>query len=58
MGNREIYDYSKKKLKAQDAQVDELIGYTKQGKDLGNELKSELNKQNLLLDDVEKDVCF
>jgi hypothetical protein len=56
MNNRQAYDYSKKKLKNQDSQVEDLIGYTKKGKEIGNELKGELNKQNLLLGDVEKDV--
>ncbi len=56
MSNRQIFEYSQKKLKDQDNQIDDLIGYTKRGKEMGNELKTELNKQNLLLDDVEKDV--
>ncbi len=56
MSNKQLFEYSQKKLKDQDGQIDELIGYTKKGKEMGNELKSELTKQNLLLDDVEKDV--
>ncbi len=58
MSNKQLFEYSQKKLKDQDGQVDELIGYTKKGKEMGNELKSELTKQNLLLDDVEKDVLL
>jgi hypothetical protein len=56
MSNKQYYEYSQKKLKGQDEKVEELIGYTKKGKELGTELKSELVKQNVLLDDVEKDV--
>jgi len=56
MSNRQLYDYSQKKLKEQDSQIDDLVGQTKKGNQLGGELKTELNKQNLLLDDVEKDV--
>ena len=56
MGNKQLYDNAQKKLKDQDGMLDELIGYSKKGKDLGNELKSELIKQNHQLDDVEKDV--
>ncbi len=58
MSSKQLFEYSQKKLKDQDAQLDEFIGYTKKGKELGNELKSELTKQNLLLDDVEKDVSY
>ena len=56
MSNKQYYEYSQKKLKGQDEKVEELIGYSKKGKELGTELKNELGKQNLLLDDVEKDV--
>ena len=56
MSNRQVFEYSQKKLKDQDNQIEDLIGYTKRGKEMGNELKTELNKQNLLLDDVEEDV--
>jgi len=43
-------------LKDQDNQIDDLIGFTRKGKELGTELQGELKKQNVLLDDVEKDV--
>ena len=58
MSNRQVFDNSQRKLKEQDNQIDELIGYTKKGKEMGNELKTELTKQNLMLDDVEKDVSI
>lgn len=54
--NRQIYDNSQKKLKNQDAQVEEISGTVKKGKELTKELKNELGKQNLMLEDVEKDV--
>ncbi len=56
LSNRQLMDYSQKKLKDQDNQIDDLIGYSRKGKELGTELQGELKKQNLLLDDVEKDV--
>ncbi len=56
MNSKQLYEYQQKKLTNQNQQVDELIGYTKKGKELGNELKEELIKQNAQLDDVEKDV--
>lgn len=56
LSNRQILEYSQKKLKDQDNQIDDLIGFTRKGKELGTELQGELKKQNVLLDDVEKDV--
>ncbi len=47
---------SMKTIKEQDNQIDDLIGYTKKGKELSNEIHNELSKQNVLLDSVEKDV--
>jgi len=56
MSNKEIMALSMKTIKDQDDQIDNLIGYTKKGKELSNEIHNELSKQNVLLDDVEKDV--
>lgn len=56
MNNKQVLDYQQKKIKDQDDQVLDIIGYSKKGKELGKDLKEELIKQNKVLDDVEKDV--
>lgn len=56
MSNRQLFDEQKNKVKNQDKTVEDLVGYTKDGKKQANELSNELGKQNLLLGDVEKDV--
>jgi hypothetical protein len=54
--NNQMMDGYKKKIRNQDDQLEELIGITKQGQHEAKELKTELKKQNVQLDDVEKDV--
>ena len=56
MSNRHLIDYQQKKLKNQDKDIDEIIGYAKEGKEINKELKTELLKQNRQLDDIEMDV--
>ena len=58
MDNRQLYDAQQKKLKNQDDQIDEMIGYTVQGKNLGKEIKNDLEKQNKLLDEVDTNVSI
>ena len=56
MSNRQLFDYQQKKLKNQDNDIEEIIGYAKEGKEINKELKTELLKQNRQLDDIEMDV--
>ena len=58
MSNRELFDSQQKKLKKQENDIDEIIGYSKEGKDVSKELQMELIKQNKHLDDIEKDVIL
>ena len=63
LSNSELLALQQKKLeskynfnKGQDQQIDELVLKSKQGQNLGKEISKELDKQNKLLGDVEKDV--
>jgi hypothetical protein len=56
MTNKQLSDLQKRKLKEQNGDIDEIIGQTKKGKQQAKEIKDELEVQNHLLDDVEKDV--
>ena len=58
MNNNQLFDMQQKKLKSQDQDIDEIIGYTKEGKEINKELKTELLKQNRQLDDIDTDVIF
>lgn len=58
MTNNQLFEMQQKKLKSQDKDIDEIIGYTKEGKEMNKELKTELLKQNRQLDDIETDVNF
>lgn len=58
MSNRQLFDYQQKKLKNQDQDIDEIIGYAKEGREINKELKTELLKQGRQLDDIEMDVIF
>lgn len=56
LSNRQLFETQQKKLNKQDEQLEECIGYTKKGKELGKELKNDLEKQNRLLEEVDTDV--
>lgn len=58
MSNRQLFDHQQKKLKNQDKDIEEIIGYAKEGKEINKELKTELLKQNRQLDDIEMDVMI
>ena len=58
MSNRQLFDNQQKKLKNQDKDIEEIIGYAKEGKEINKELKTELLKQNRELDDIEMDVII
>ena len=58
MNNNQLFDMQQKKLKSQDTDIDEIIGYTKEGKEINKELKTELLKQNRQLDDIDDDVIL
>jgi hypothetical protein len=58
MTNKQLADLQKKKLKDQGLDVDVIIMNTKKGKQQAIVIKNELEKQNALLDDVEKDVMI
>ena len=53
MNNRELLEYQEKKIAKQDEKIDEIIGITKQGKVVAKEIKTNLEDQNKLLDNVE-----
>ena len=56
MSNKELFDNQQKKLKDQDNDLDEIIGYAKEGKEINKDLRTELLKQNLKLDEIDTDV--
>jgi hypothetical protein len=56
LSNQKLFDYQQTKLKSQDKDIEEIIGYAKEGKEINKELKTELLKQNRQLDDIEMDV--
>jgi hypothetical protein len=56
MNNQELFSVQQKKLKDQNKDIDEIIGYAKEGKEINKELKTELLVQNRKLDDIETDV--
>jgi hypothetical protein len=56
MTNKQLADLQKKKIKEQDQDVVDIIGNAKKGKQQAAVIKNELEKQNALLDDVDKDV--
>ena len=58
MNNNQLFAEQQKKLKSQDKDIDEIIGYTKEGKEINKELKTELLKQNRQLDDIDTDVIL
>lgn len=58
MSNRQLFEHQQKKLQNQDKDIEEIIGYAKEGKEINKELKTELLKQNRELDDIEMDVIL
>lgn len=58
MNNHELFSMQQKKLKDQNKDIDEIIGYAKEGNEINKELKTELLVQNRKLDDIETDVIF
>jgi len=58
MSNRQLFDYQQRKIKSQDQDIDEIIGYAKEGREINKELKTELLKQGRQLDDIEMDVII
>lgn len=58
MNNHELFSMQQKKLKDQNKDIDDIIGYAKEGREMNKELKTELLVQNRKLDDIETDVFF
>lgn len=53
MTNTELLEYQQKKIKDQDQEIEEITGEVKKGKEMGKVIKTNLESQNKLLDDVE-----
>lgn len=53
MTNTELLEYQQRKIKNQDQEIEEITGEVKKGKEMGKVIKTNLESQNKLLDDVE-----
>ena len=53
MTNTELLEYQQRKIKDQDQEIEEITGEFKKGKEMGKVIKTNLESQNKLLDDVE-----
>ena len=53
MSNSELLEYQQRKIKDQDQEIEEITGEVKKGKEMGKVIKTNLETQNKLLDDVE-----
>lgn len=53
MTNTELLEYQQRKIKDQDQEIEEITGEVKKGKEMGKVIKTNLENQNKLLDDVE-----
>ena len=53
MTNTELLEYQQGKIKDQDQEIEEITGEVKKGKEMGKVIKTNLESQNKLLDDVE-----
>ena len=53
MTNTELLEYQQRKIKDQDQEIEEITGEVKKGKEMGKVIKTNLESQNKLLDDVE-----
>ena len=53
MINTELLEYQQRKIKDQDQEIEEITGEVKKGKEMGKVIKTNLESQNKLLDDVE-----
>ena len=51
--NTELLEYQQRKIKDQDQEIEEITGEVKKGKEMGKVIKTNLENQNKLLDDVE-----
>jgi hypothetical protein len=56
MSDKELLSIQQRKIKEQDKEIEDILGNVKKGTEQSKEVKNELLKQNLLLDDLEKDV--
>ncbi len=56
MSDRQLLDIQQSKVKDQNKEIDEIIGNVKRGNEMTKETRGELLKQNLLLDNLDKDV--
>lgn len=56
MSDRQLLDIQQVKIKTQNRDIEEIIGQVKRGNEMTKETKNELLKQNLLLDNLERDV--
>ena len=48
-----MLEYQQRKIKDQDQEIEEITGEVKKGKEMGKVIKTNLETQNKLLDDVE-----
>lgn len=53
MTNADLLEYQQKKIKDKDQEIEEITGEVKKGKEMGKVIKTNLETQNKLLDDVE-----
>ena len=58
MSDKELLSIQQRKVKDQDRDIEDILGNVKKGTEQTREVKNELLKQNLLLDDLEKDVLL
>ena len=56
MNNNQLFDMQQKKLRSQDKDIDEIVGYAKEGREINKELSKELLAQNRQLDNIDTDV--
>jgi hypothetical protein len=56
MTNRQLHEVQQRKIKEQESELTEIVGHTTKGRKQAKQLREELHYQNLLLEDVDKDV--